>query len=246
MTGPASGTRAALVTGGGRGIGRAISLELAAAGYHVAVNFRADRGSAEETLARIEAAGGHGEVVGFDVADGPATAAAMRELHKRHAALDVLVNNAGIAADGLFAMMSEQDWHRVLSTTLDGFYNVTRPALMRMIARRRGAIVNIASVAGLVGNRGQVNYSAAKAGLIGASRSLALEVARFDIRVNVVAPGAIETEMTRELPQEELVKHIPMGRFGRPEEVARVVRFLCSADATYLTGQVVSVNGGMA
>ena len=238
--------KVAIVTGGGRGIGRAITLELARAGHYVVINYRADQAAAEQTLAAIKSAGGAGEIVAFDVADGEAVKAVLGELLKRHRTIDVLVNNAGVTADGLFAMMPEKDWHKVVATTLDGFYNVTKPVVMRMVARKRGSIVTIASVSGLIANRGQVNYSAAKAGVMGASRSLAAEVARLGIRVNVVAPGFIETDMTRGLKLEEIVKVIPLQRIGRPEEVAKVVRFLASDDASYITGQVISVNGGMA
>ncbi|HEY3451632.1 MAG TPA: 3-oxoacyl-ACP reductase FabG [Myxococcales bacterium] len=238
--------RIALVTGGGRGIGRAISLELARAGYYTIVNYRAGKESAEKTVADLVAAGGQGEAVCFDVADGAATKAAIAELLKRHKWVDVVVNNAGVTADGMFAMMPENDWHKVLSTTLDGFYHVTKPLLMRMVARKRGSIINISSVSGTLGNRGQVNYSAAKAGIIGASRSLAAEVAGHGIRVNVVAPGFIDTDMIKDVKADEVAKHIPLGRIGRPEEVAKAVRFLASDDASYITGNVLMVTGGMA
>ena len=238
--------KVAIVTGGGRGIGRAVSLELARAGFFVVVNYRADKSAAESALAEIVAGGGKGEVVGFDVADGEAVKATLGEVLKRHRTVDALVNNAGVVADGLFAMMPEKDWHKVVATTLDGFYNVTKPVLMRMVARRRGSIVTLSSVSGVVASRGQVNYSAAKAGVIGATRSLASEVARLNIRVNVVAPGFIETDMTKGLKTEEIVKVIPLGRVGKPEEVAKAVRFLVSDDASYITGQVIGVNGGMA
>ncbi len=237
--------RLALVTGGGRGIGRAISLELGRAGYVVVINYRADRKAAEETLGALRAEGGQGEIVAFDVTEAASTRDAIGELHRRYPGFDVLVNNAGITADGFFGTMPDTDWHRVLATTLDGFYHVTRPVLLRMVARKRGAIVNIASVAALVANSGQVNYSAAKAGLVGASRSLAAEVARFGIRVNVVAPGFIETELTQGMKMAELSHLIPLGRPGRPEEVARAVRFLASDDASYITGHVLTVAGGM-
>jgi 3-oxoacyl-[acyl-carrier protein] reductase len=164
---------------------------------------------------------------------------------EKYGAIDILVNNAGIAADGLFLMMPREDWDRVIETSLNGFYNVTRPVLEKMIRLKRGAIVSIASIAGLIGNRGQANYSAAKAGLIGASRSVASEVARLGIRVNVVAPGLIDTEMIKNAPVDNIKTLIPMGRIGKPEEIAKVVRFLCSDDASYVTGQVLSVNGGM-
>lgn len=237
--------KVALVTGGGRGIGRAICLELARAGFYVVVNYRADRAAADDTLAAIAAGGGQGELAAFDVTDGAAVKTALAELHKRHGTFEVLVNNAGVTADGFFAMMPEKDWQRVLATTLNGFFFVTRPVLMRMVARKRGAIVTIASVSGLVANPGQVNYSAAKAGVIGASRSLAAEVARLGIRVNVVAPGFIETEMTKGVNREQMIQRIPMARPGRAEEIARVVRFLVSDDASYITGQVLPVDGGL-
>jgi len=235
----------ALVTGASRGIGRAIALELAAHGLHVAVNYKSNEEAAKQTLAQIEEAGGHGELCPFDVTDGAAVDAALEGLLARHKTIAALVNNAGIVADGLFAMMSRQDWHKVTSTSLDGFFNVTKPVIQKMIRQRRGSVVTISSVSGLIGNRGQANYAAAKAGLMGATRALASEVARLSVRVNVVAPGLIQTDMIKDLPLDMLKKLIPMGRCGLPEEVARVVRFLCSDDASYVTGQIISVNGGM-
>lgn len=236
----------ALVTGGGRGIGRAVVLELGRAGYFVGINYRSRQDSAEETLGLLRAAGGDGELLPFDVTAAEAAQAAVEGFGKRHGRLDVLVNNAGITADGLFAMMPARAWHDVLATSLDGFFNVTKPAIKQMVRQHRGSIVTVSSVAGLVGNRGQTNYAAAKAGLIGATRSLAMEVARLGIRVNAVAPGLIRTEMTQDVPLDRLLPLIPMARIGEPEEVARVVRFLCSDDASYVTGQVISINGGMA
>lgn len=238
-------SKRALVTGGSRGIGRAIALELAGAGYHVIVNYLSGKEAAEETLAAIRESGGTGEIIGFDVTDSKAAETAMETLLFEDAPLEILVNNAGIAADGLFIMMPESDWDKVVATTLKGFYNVTKPALKAMVPRKRGAVVSIASVAGIMGNRGQANYAAAKAGLIGASRSVASEVARLGIRVNVVAPGLIETGMIEKAPVQQIKSMIPMNRIGKPEEVAKTVRFLCSDDASYITGQVISVNGGM-
>jgi 3-oxoacyl-[acyl-carrier protein] reductase len=235
----------ALVTGGSRGIGRAISLELAKNGLYVIVNFLSNQKAAEETLKMIHDAGGKGETVCFDVADQEATEKSLEDLLTRHEAIDILVNNAGVAADGLFVLMSSEEWTRVLNTSLQGFFNVTRPVLKKMVSKNQGVIVIISSVSARLGHRGQTNYSAAKAGLEGACRSLASEVARLGIRVNVVAPGIIETEMTEAIPKAMIKQIIPMGRVGLPEEVAKVVRFLCFEDASYITGQVISVNGGM-
>ena len=235
----------ALVTGGSRGIGRAICLELAKSGSYVVVNFRSNKKAAEETMELIHQAGGMGETVCFDVADQAATGQNIEALLTRHEAIDILVNNAGETADSLFALMSLEEWTKVLNTSLQGFYNVTKPVLMKMVSRKQGSIVTISSVSARLGQRGQTNYAAAKAGLEGACRSLASEVARLGIRVNVVAPGLIETEMIQDLSNEFIKQIIPMGRVGLPEEVAKVVRFLCSDEASYITGQVISVNGGM-
>ncbi len=236
--------KAAIVTGGGRGIGRAISMELATNGYYVIINYKANEAAAKETLEVIRQADGDGNIFAFDISDSSATQKAMAEITKQFE-IEILVNNAGINADGLFIMMQEKDWHSVLDTALNGFYNVTRPVLKQMIRKKKGSIVSIASVAGLMGNRGQANYSAAKAGVIAASKSVSSEVARLGIRVNVVAPGLIQTEMIKDAPVEIIKKMIPMARIGKPEEVASVVKFLCSEDAAYVTGQVICVDGGM-
>jgi 3-oxoacyl-[acyl-carrier protein] reductase len=235
----------ALVTGASRGIGRAIAVELAARGLHVAVNYKSNEQAAQETIAQIAAAGGSAEPCPFDVTDEAGTSAALARLFERHEGIAVLVNNAGIVADGLFAMMSAQDWRSVIETSLMGFFHVTKPVIQKMIPQKRGSVVTISSVSGLIGNRGQSNYAAAKAGLIGATRALASEVARLGIRVNVVAPGPIQTDMIKDVPLDIMKKMIPMGRVGLVEEVAKTVAFLCSDDASYITGQVVSVNGGM-
>jgi len=234
-----------MVTGAGKGIGRAICVELARSGYHVVINYRSDAQGAGETLSRVRAAGSDGEIAAFDVSDFKATQQVLEDILARYDTVDVLVNNAGIAVDALFIMMPRRDWDRVIHTSLSGFYNVTKPVLEKMVVQKSGVVVSIASVSAFIGNRGQANYSAAKAGLVGASRAVAAEVARLGIRVNVVAPGIIETDMIKDVQLKNLKTLIPMARVGQPEEVARVVRFLCSEDASYITGQVVSVNGGM-
>jgi len=237
--------KTAIITGGSKGIGRAVCLELAQRGYYTVVNYQRDTNGAEQTLAMIKENGGSGEIYQFDVRDVEATEKAIEDLAERHGRIDVLVNNAGIIADGLFMMMPPENWQSVIDTTLKGFYNMTRPVIEKMVRRRSGAIVSISSASSLMANRGQANYSAAKAGLNAASRSVAAEVARLGIRMNVVAPGLIDTEMIREAPKDHIKSLIPMARIGRPEEVAKVVGFLCSEDASYITGQVISVNGGM-
>lgn len=235
----------AIVTGGSRGIGRAIAVELSEAGYKVIITYKSNDQAADEALEIIRSKGGSVEKVRFDVADSKEALRHMDELILQYKDIRVLVNNAGVTADGLFIMMSEEDWDRVIQTSLKGFYNVTKPVIKRMIRNHRGSVVSISSVAALIGNRGQANYAAAKSGLIAASRSLASEVARLGVRVNVVAPGLIDTEMIQGAPVDKIKEIIPMARIGKPEEVAKVVRFLCSDDASYITGQVISVNGGM-
>jgi 3-oxoacyl-[acyl-carrier protein] reductase len=245
MINEANGAKMALVTGASKGIGRAICVELAKSGYRIVVNYISDEKGAVDTLEMVRRAGSDGQIIQFDVSDFDKTQNAVENIFKENGSIDALINNAGITADSLFIMMPRKDWNRVIDISLSGFYNVTKPVLEKMIILKRGTIVSIASMAGLIGNRGQANYSAAKAGLIGASRSVASEVARLGIRVNVVAPGLIETDMIKEAPVKNIKALIPMARIGKPQEVARVVRFLCSEDASYITGQVISVNGGM-
>ncbi|MCB9893834.1 MAG: 3-oxoacyl-ACP reductase FabG [Planctomycetes bacterium] len=235
----------ALVTGASRGIGRAIAKRLAKDGYRVWANYGRSRDEAESLCGEIEAAGGSAIPVGFDVADGEAVRAALESLIDAEAAPDVVVSNAGITRDGLFAMTSEDEWNSVINTNLGGFYHVTKACLRGMLRRRSGRVIAISSVSGQAGNAGQVNYAASKAGLIGACKSLAKEIASRKITVNVVAPGFVETDMVKELPAEDLAKAIPLGRFGAPEEIAAAVSFLASDEAAYITGQVLGVNGGM-
>jgi len=237
--------RVALVTGGSKGIGRAVCVELARDNCYVVINYMSDKAGAQKTLGLVEAAGRSGEIDQFDVRDSAAAEQVVEDVAGRLGGLDILVNNAGIIADGLFMMMPSENWSKVIDTSLNGFYNLTRPAIEKMVRRRRGAIVSLSSASSLVANRGQANYSAAKAGLNAASKVVAAEVARLGIRVNVVAPGLIETDMVEDAPKEHIKNLIPMARIGQPEEVARVVSFLCSDAASYVTGQVISVNGGM-
>ena len=219
--------KVALVTGGSKGIGRAICVEMAKFGHQVVVNYRSDEKGALKTLELVRQHGSDGKIMGFDVASYDETQAAVDEIVKDYAAIDVLVNNAGITADGLFIMMPRRDWNAVIDVSLSGFYNVTKPVLEKMIRRKRGAIVSIASVAALIGNRGQANYSAAKAGLIGASRAVASEVARLGIRVNVVAPGLIETDMIQQAPVEN-IKASSTGEFHCPRSDIHSVGFPAS------------------
>ena len=237
----------ALVTGGSRGIGRAVCVRLARMGYNVLVNYMSQVGEAERTLELVRQEGQDGEILPFDVADRSAVSAALEEWMGRHPEeyIEVLVNNAGIRRDNLMVFMPGEDWDRVLDTSLGGFYNVTQPLLQPMLVHKYGRIINLSSVSGLKGMPGQTNYSAAKGGIVAATKALAQEVARKNVTVNAVAPGFIETDMTKDLPQDELKKLVPMKRFGKPEEVASLVGFLCSDEAGYITGEVISINGGL-
>ena len=235
----------AIVTGASKGIGRAISVELAKSGYYPIINYRSDEAGAVETLKMITELGASGEIMAFDVTDFDAVQSAVGRIIADHGTIDALVNNAGITADELFVMMSRKKWHSVIDTSLNGFFNITRPVLEKMVVQKKGAVVSIASVSALMVNRGQANYAAAKAGLIATTRTVAAEVGRLGVRVNVVAPGLIDTEMIKDFPLKNIKSLIPMARIGQPEEIARVVRFLCSDDASYITGQVIAVNGGM-
>jgi 3-oxoacyl-[acyl-carrier protein] reductase len=236
----------ALVTGASRGIGAAVAEALAAAGHPVIVNYVRNREAAESVKARIEAAGGTATLAPFDVADASATAAAIAELLRDPTPIGVVVNNAGVARDAPFPSIDRGAWETVTRTTIDGFYNVTQPLVMPMVRARWGRIVNISSISGVVGNRGQVNYSAAKAALIGATRSLAQEMAKRNVTVNAIAPGLIDTDMIKGAPLDELLRMIPMRRLGTAAEVASLAAFLVSEAAAYITGQVIGINGGLA
>jgi 3-oxoacyl-[acyl-carrier protein] reductase len=235
----------ALVTGGSGGIGAAICRRLARDGLHVVVHANRNRDQAESVADEIRAAGGSAETTAFDVADAAASGAALASILEV-GPIQVLVNNAGIHDDAPLAGMTAEQWHRVVDVTLNGFYHVTQPLLLPMLRTRWGRVISISSVAGVIGNRGQTNYAAAKAGLHGASKSLAIEVASRGVTANVVAPGIIHTPMAQTFSPEQIDLMVPVKRAGTPEEVAALVGFLTSPDAGYITGQVISINGGMA
>lgn len=235
-----------LITGSSRGIGRAIALRLAKDGYHIVLHYRNNRDATEQALAELRDGGGDGRILQFDIADRDQTTRVLQQDIEANEAYYGVICNAGVARDNAFPALSEKDWDEVVHTNLDGFYNVLQPVIMPMVRRRRpGRIVTLSSVSGLMGNRGQVNYSAAKAGIIGASKALAVELAKRQITVNSVAPGLIETEMLEQVQLDEALKMIPMRRVGKAEEVAGLVSYLCSDSAAYITRQVISINGGM-
>ena len=238
----------ALVTGGSRGLGRAICYKLSQMGIPVLINYQSNQQAAEEVRDTICANGGNASLIKFDVANKEEVTSALETWEKEHPEdyIAYLINNAGIRRDNVMFMMPEEDWHAVINTSLNGFFYVTRQLLPKMMMRKHGGrIVNMTSLSGLKGMAGQTNYSAAKAALIGATKALAQEAAARNVTVNAVAPGFIETDMTKDLPQDELKNLVPMRRFGKPDGVAALVGFLCSDDASYITGEVISINGGL-
>ncbi|HTJ49137.1 MAG TPA: 3-oxoacyl-ACP reductase FabG [Cyclobacteriaceae bacterium] len=237
----------ALVTGGSRGIGRAISVKLAEMGYHILINYKSNEVEALNTLALVQEKGTGGELLKFDVSNKTEVDQALGTWieNNKDKNIEVLINNAGIRQDALMIWMTDEQWKNVLGSSLDGFYYVTRLVVSGMLAQRFGRIVSVVSLSGLKGMPGQANYSAAKAGVIGATKALAQEVARRGVTVNAVAPGFIKTDMTQDLNEAELKKMVPMQRFGEAEEVANVVGFLASPGSSYVTGEVISINGGL-
>lgn len=240
--------KCALVTGGSRGIGKAICIQLAKdSDYHILINYNSNEAAALETLEAVKSEGNTGEIIQFNVADGEAVTAKLEAWHEANegAIIEVLVNNAGITKDGLFMWMPKEDWQDVINTSLNGFFNVTNAVIQKLLRNRYGRIVNIASVSGVKGTAGQTNYSAAKGALVAATKALAQEVAKRKITVNAVAPGFIKSDMTAELDEKELKRLIPLNRFGEAEEVAHAVSFLVSDKASYITGEVININGGI-
>lgn len=235
-----------LITGASRGIGRAIALCLAQKGYDLVLHYNSNKVAAEQTLKEVENLGAHARLLSFDIAKREDTEKILTDDINKHGAYYGVICNAGINADNPFPVMDGEAWDKVLHTNLDGLYNVLHPCVMPMIAARNGGrIIAMSSISGVMGNRGQVNYAASKAGIIGAVKSLAVELAKRNITVNAIAPGVIETDMTADLPIEEIQKMIPMRRMGKPSEIASLVAYLLSEDAAYITRQVISVNGGM-
>ena len=240
--------KCALVTGGSRGIGRAVCIQLAKdSKYHIIINYKGNEAAALETLKNVEAAGGSGEILQFDVAIAEEVTSKLGawEEANQDALIEVIVNNAGITKDGMFMWMKNEDWTNVINTSLNGFFNVTNHLIQKLLVNKYGRIINMVSVSGLKGTPGQTNYSAAKAAVIGATKALAQEIAKRKITVNAVAPGFIKTDMTGELDEKELKKLVPLNRFGEAEEVAHIVSFLASDKASYITGEVININGGI-
>lgn len=239
--------RYALVTGGSRGIGRAICLRLARMGYPVVINYVSNDAAAEETKKSIESLGGRAELLRFDISNPQEIESAIEGWENSHPDdyIAILVNNAGIRRDNIMVFMQNEEWHKVIDTTLNGFFYTTRRLLKNMMTKRFGRIINIASLSGIKGMPGQSNYSAAKAALIGATKALAQEVAPRKVTVNAIAPGFIESDMTKDLPQEELKRLVPMKRFGSADEVAALAGFLAGEESAYITGEVISINGGL-
>lgn len=238
----------ALVTGGSRGIGRAVAIELAKEGATVAINYAGNKAAAEEVQSIITQMGGKAMIIQADVSDEKSAMQMVEEVIAQLGGIDILVNNAGITRDGLFIRMKEEDWNAVINTNLTGIFNCTKVAAKYMMKKRSGRIINMSSVSGIMGNAGQTNYAAAKAGVIGFTKSLAREMASRGITVNAVAPGFIATDMTAAMPekaQEHVLTSIPLGKMGKPEDIANAVLFLASDKASYITGQVIHVDGGM-
>lgn len=240
--------KVALVTGASRGLGKAISIQLAAdLGYHILINYSSNKTAAEDTLEQVKAAGGTGELMQFQVQNKSEVEAAITKWEENNPDefIHLLVNNAGITKDGLLMMMEEQDWDSVLDVSAKGFYNVTHQLISKMLRKRSGKVINIASLSGMKGTPGQVNYSAAKGAMISGAKALANEVAKRGITVNTVAPGFIKSDMTADLDEKELKRMVPLNRFGEAEEVAHLVSFLASDKANYITGEVININGGI-
>lgn len=237
----------ALITGGSRGIGKSICLKIAELGYHVIINYRSNDAEAEDTLKQVKNAGGSAELMKFDVSNPDEIRNSLNQWKQKNpdSIIEVLVNNAGIRKDALIMWMKDEDWKDVLNTNLDSFYYIAKHLIQDMIVNKYGRIVNVVSLSGIKGLPGQTNYSAAKGGVIAASKALAQEVAKKNVTVNCVAPGFIKTDMTADLEEKDLKRMIPMNRFGNAEEVADVVAFLASSKASYVTGEVISINGGL-
>jgi len=238
----------ALVTGGSRGIGRAVCVQLAKdSDYHILINYNSNEEAAKETLKEVEEAGGKGALMPFNVTDAEKVKSVLDDWQEKNpdAIIEVIINNAGITQDGMFMWMKEEDWSRVIDTSLNGFFNVTNHLIQKLLVNKYGRIINMVSVSGLKGTPGQTNYSAAKGAVIGATKALAQEIAKRNVTVNAVAPGFIKTDMTSELDEKELKRMIPANRFGEAEEVAHVVSFLASKKSGYITGEVININGGI-